>query len=253
MKEPDPWRSDADRAAADGDADASGAAQALGRTASLAERRAAAARMLRASPARSDREIGRTVGLSADTVSAVRRTLGERRAGRVRVGGDGRARPVSAEQGRRAAARLLAEQPDTPVRTIAREAGISLGTAHDVRRRVLAGLSPVPGDRGVAQPSEHGSGPSELVPAPRRTSRRDPAAALEALRRDPVLRYSQSGRKILRHLEAQLLAAGQLAELCEQLPAHCGIHVETVIRYIGTTWADAGRAVHSRSTGGIDS
>ncbi|MEY9912162.1 DNA-binding CsgD family transcriptional regulator/AcrR family transcriptional regulator [Catenulispora sp. MAP12-49] len=206
-------------------------ARALGRTASLTERRAAAARMLRASPTRSDRQIGRAVGLSADTVSAVRRTLGEPRAGRVRIGGDGRARPVSAEQGRRAAARLLAEQPDTSVRAIAREAGISLGTAHDVRRRVLAGLSPVPGDRGAAH---------------------DPAAALEALRRDPALRYSEGGRQVLRRLQTQLLAAGELAELCQELPAHCGVHVEAVIRYIGTTWADAGRSVRSRSTDEID-
>lgn len=216
----------------------------------LAERRAAAARMLRANPTRSDREIARKVGLSADTVSAVRRTLGERHAEQVRIGGDGRARPVSAEQGRRAAARLLAERPDASVRAIAQEAGISLGTAHDVRRRVLAGLPPVPAGRGVPapQPLRQESGPS----VPESPPRRDPAAALEALRRDPVLRYSEHGRRVLRRLEADLVAADQLTELCEQLPAHCGVQAEAVIRYIGAVWTDAARAVRSRSTIGND-
>lgn len=217
------------------------------RTASLTERRAAAARMLRASPARSDREVGRAVGLSAGTVSAVRRTLGERRAAQVRVGGDGRARPVSAEQGRRAAARLLAEHPDLPVRAIAREAGISLGTAHDVRRRVMAGLSPLPEGR-VSQPAGQGHLPSRPAdPAsPPRTSRQDPAAALDALRRDPVLRYSETGRTLLRRLDAEFVAAGRLTELCENLPAHCVAQVEAVIRHIGTVWADSARVVRGR-------
>ena len=201
----------------------------------LAQRREAAARLLRANPTRSDREVGRAVGLSAGTVSAIRRSLGERRAAQVRVGGDGRSRPVSADGGRRAAARLLAERPSTPVRELAREAGISLGTAHDVRRRVLAGLPPVPDGRAE--------------------SRSSAAAAFDALRRDPAVRYSEAGRTMLRRMEAQLLAAGQLAELSAQLPPHCQARVEELLRHIGTSWTDAARTVlarQPRSTEKID-
>jgi hypothetical protein len=256
---------------------------ALAPAASLAERRAAAARMLCASPARSDRSVGRVVGLSAGTVSAVRRTLGERRAAQVRVGGDGRARPVSAVEGRRAAARLLAERPDIPVRAIARAAGISLGTAHDVRRRVLAGLPPVPDGRtGSPQPGPPpAAGSSQSVPsgapspapssvsspipsaaslpvsssipsAARRALRHDPVAALDALRRDPTLRYSETGRMILRRLDAQLLAAAELIELCAQVPPHCGDQVEALLRHIGAACVDAAQAVHGQQVGTAD-
>ncbi|WP_194910920.1 hypothetical protein [Catenulispora rubra] len=216
---------------------------------SVAERRAAAAEILRATPMRSDREVGKAVGLSAGTVSAVRRTLGERRASHLRVGADGRVRPVNAHEGRRAAARLLAEHPEIPVRAMAREAGISLGTAHDVRRRVLAGLPPVPEGRAGSQPGQPQAGVYNVPQSPnpaRRTPRSDPAAALDALRRDPVLRYSDTGRTILRRLDAQLLAASQLIELCEHVPAHCGTQVEAVLRHIGAACEDAVRAVHGR-------
>ncbi|MBS2532985.1 hypothetical protein KGQ20_09375 [Catenulispora sp. NF23] len=258
---------------------------ALGRTPSLAERRAEAARILSASPARSDREVGRVVGLSAGTVSAVRRGLGEQRAARVRIGGDGRARPVNADEGRRAAAQLLAERPDIPVRAIARAAGISLGTAHDVRRRVLAGLPPVPAGRAVSAESSSGSehdsqaaaqnsgsepgsetgpgpgpshGPASAMSPGRRPQssaaadralRHDPAAALDALRRDPALRYSETGRTILRRLDAQLLAAGELIELCAHVPPHCGDQVEALLRYIGEACVDAARVVQGTTRG----
>lgn len=265
----------------------------LGGTPSLAERRAEAARILSASPARSDREVGRVVGLSAGTVSAVRRDLGEHRAAKVRIGGDGRARPVNADEGRRAAARLLAERPDIPVRAIARAAGISLGTAHDVRRRVLAGLPPVPAGRAVSaepQPeseldsqaeaqnsgseigSESGSGsgsgagagpgsrsgPASATSPGRRPQasaaadralRHDPVAALDALRRDPALRYSETGRTILRRLDAQLLAAGELVELCAHVPPHCGDQVEALLRHIGAACVDAARVVQGTTRG----
>ncbi|MEZ0114528.1 hypothetical protein ABH920_008563 [Catenulispora sp. EB89] len=215
---------------------------------SVAERRAAAAEILLATPMRSDREVGKAVGLSAGTVSAVRRTLGERRASHLRVGADGRVRPVNAHEGRRAAARLLAERPEMPVRAMAREAGISLGTAHDVRRRVLAGLSPVPEGRAGSQPGQPQPGVAAFPPPhpARRSPRSDPAAALDALRRDPVLRYSDTGRTILRRLDAQLLAASQLIELCEHVPAHCGTQVEAVLRHIGAACEDAVRAVQGR-------
>jgi hypothetical protein len=236
--------------------------------ASVAERRAAAARMLCASPAQSDREVGRVVGLCAGTVSAVRRTLGERRAAHVRVGGDGRARPVSAVEGRRAAARLVAERPDIPLRAIAQATGISLGTAHDVRRRVLAGLPPVPAGRTAstqprhpsAEDASHGAAPpaparastvaphpasSSIPPAARRALRDDPIAVLDALRRDPALRYTETGRMILRRLDAQLLAAGELIELCARVPPHCGDQVEALLRHMGAACVDAARAVHA--------
>jgi hypothetical protein len=215
----------------------------------VTERRAAAASILRATPTRSDREVGKAVGLSAGTVSAVRRTLGDRCASHPRVGADGRVRPVNADEGRRAAARLLAERPEIPVRAMAREAGISLGTAHDVRRRVLAGLPPVPEGRAGSQPGPQQPGALGLPQPPnaaRRTPRSDPTAALDALRRDPVLRYSDTGRTILRSLDAQLLAASQLIELCEHVPAHCGNQVEAVLRHIGAACEDAVRAVHGR-------
>lgn len=112
---------------------------------SLADRKAAAGRIVERHPAWSDRRVAAVVGLSADCVAGIRRTV---RPGSdqvtTRVGRDGRVRPIDSAQGRLRAGRVLADRPDASLREIAREAGIAVGTARDVRNRVRQGLDPVP-------------------------------------------------------------------------------------------------------------
>ncbi|WP_167538516.1 ParB/RepB/Spo0J family partition protein [Streptomyces albofaciens] len=118
---------------------------------SLADRKAAAARILRAYPQWSDRSVGGVTGLSPKTVGAVRRRSAEedpRLNGGGRLGRDGRTYPTSVAEGRLYASKLIGERPHTPLREIASRAGISLGTAQDVRKRLENGQDPVPAPRG---------------------------------------------------------------------------------------------------------
>ena len=110
---------------------------------SLSERKAAAVRLIAMFPDRSDRSIAASAGISDKTVAGLRSSAENPRSN-ARTGVDGRRRPVDGADRRRRAARLVARQPHTPIRDIAKEAEISVATALDVRRRVTRGEDPVP-------------------------------------------------------------------------------------------------------------
>lgn len=192
---------------------------------SLADRRAAAVRIIRSDPRLSDRAVARSAGLSHKTVAALRSGFAAQTPGQVsesRVGADGRTRPLDATTGRLAAGRIIAERPDATLREIAREAGISLGTARDVRARMLTGEGPVPAARFPAQPQ---SAPIDLD------------EAIGSLSRDPVLRYSQAGRTLLRLLTARTLTIEQWRDSSSAVPAHCHTAIARVARECARTWS----------------
>ncbi|MFH8344280.1 ParB N-terminal domain-containing protein [Streptomyces sp. NPDC018045] len=112
---------------------------------SLAERKAAAERVIQLQPEQSDRAIARITGLSAKTVGALRRRSSEENPQlSARLGRDGRIRPLSFEEGRRRALAVIKERPGASVREIAREAGVSVGTAHSLRVQVERGRRAAP-------------------------------------------------------------------------------------------------------------
>jgi ParB-like chromosome segregation protein Spo0J len=111
---------------------------------SRADRVAGARRVLAAHPDWSDRALAGITGLSAKTIASLR-TTGPAPApepGGKRLGKDGRRRPVSAADGRRRAADYLTAHPDAPLRQVARDTDVSLGTVHDVSARLRRGISP---------------------------------------------------------------------------------------------------------------
>ncbi|WP_146060502.1 ParB/RepB/Spo0J family partition protein [Amycolatopsis sp. CA-128772] len=115
-----------------------------GRTLSPIDRAAAAARLVELHPAWSDRAIAAASGLSDKTVAAARRRSGaDVPQPNTRIGRDGRRYPTDQAAGRTRALRVLTEHPDASVREVAREAGVSVGTAHDVRSRWLRGEDPL--------------------------------------------------------------------------------------------------------------
>ncbi|WP_326619399.1 hypothetical protein OHA57_29740 [Streptomyces anulatus] len=182
---------------------------------SRADRRAAAARILRSHPQWSDRAIAEATGLAAKSISAIRRdnfaenttTLN------VRIGRDGKRRPLSSIEGRRSAGELIKARPHTPLRQIAKEAGISLGTAADVRSRVPRGEDPVPQGRTHAPPASAAarrpvSTVTAELPAARAVeppTQLDVAAMMRILRSDPSLRFSEGGRSLLRWLSGHVI------------------------------------------------
>jgi ParB-like chromosome segregation protein Spo0J len=107
---------------------------------SLADRKAAAARVMTLYPHWSDRMVALATGLAAKTVAALRKRPDEdTQQLDVRVGRDGRARPINGAQRRQIAASLMAQNPEASLREIARQAGISPETVRDVRARQSRG------------------------------------------------------------------------------------------------------------------
>lgn len=221
------------------------------------ERTAAAERIMTAYPQWSNRAIAQAAGLSAKTVATVRRrTTEDGPQSNTRVGRDGRARPVDPAAGRRRAADYLGEHPDASLRRIAAAAGVSVGTARDVRAKWASGEDPVvrrdaparaevrlaavgPGPKapGPHAPGPHPAGPHALGPnapgphapgphapgphAPGPPRHRAPAAdPLAVLARDPSVRFSEPGRQLLRLLDNRALTGEQAASLRRAVPLH---------------------------------
>jgi hypothetical protein len=185
----------------------------------LADRKAAALRILGSYPQWSDRAVAVAAGLSAKTVAVVRR---RQMAGGgpedARIGRDGRMRPLDSINGRLRAHELISRQPDAPVREIARLAGVSAGTAKDVRDRMRRGAGPLPSGR-------QGAGSGKSHQAPERVQVVDSAAILRELGTDPSVRFTNSGRLLLRSLSIQMVTSAILPDIVSTVPAH---HIGTV-------------------------
>ncbi|MER5642226.1 transcriptional regulator [Kitasatospora sp. NPDC002227] len=218
---------------------------------SQADRRAAAERIVTSHPHLSDRAIARTAGLGAKAVAAIRRRVAESADGpqaQVRVGRDGKVRPLNSSEGRRRAAELLAERPEASLREVARLAGISPATVSDVRRRLAAGEIPAAaragdGDPDVVLPAQR---THETAARHMRLVRSDPAMVLEKLLRDPALRHKEDGRQLLRLLQQNAIGTKEWSELTQVVPAHCGALVVDLARQCAETWLEFAEQVDER-------
>jgi transposase-like protein len=226
---------------------------------SLADRRAAADRIVRSHPHMSDRSISHLVGLASKTVAAVRRSASARPQLHARVGGDGRVRPLNGALGRERAAALMARHPDASLREVARDAGISPGTVRDVRRRLESGEKPAPAqhsrtadaDGNVARQDRPGPPQARSAEASDKVSGRalDPAALLDRLRRDPALRYNEQGRRLLRVLQLNTVMAEEWASLMSTVPTHSVTTVAQLAREYARMWLLFAQELHERPEG----
>ncbi|MCS0638058.1 winged helix-turn-helix transcriptional regulator [Streptomyces sp. LP05-1] len=200
---------------------------------SPAERRTAAARILRSHPHWSDRAIASVTRLSAKTVGGLRHTLAEPAGKRsFTLGRDGRKRPVSSAEGRELAGRLIAENPEASLRDIAARAGISPGTVRDVRRRLARGESPLAGDTRTVAKRGRREPPGGAGAAAAETG----TAAYQALFQDPELRVTAAGRLLLRLLEAHPFDAGQWSRIADSVPSDRVDAVSAVAESYADAW-----------------
>ncbi len=207
---------------------------------SLADRTAAAARILASYPFWSDRAIAASTGLSGRTVRAIRRrSTADAPQSNDRIGQDGRRRPLSAMEGRLRAWEIMKSRPDAALREVAASAGISLGTVYDVRERMRRGDDPVPArDRDVR------------AGRPSRTAReRDARAALESLRKDPSLRLTETGRSVLRWLGGHAIDPKDWEFLLEGTPAHCVKTIAELARRSADAWQQLAKEMERREYG----
>ncbi|MGI5341629.1 hypothetical protein ACQEVS_31615 [Streptomyces sp. CA-181903] len=219
------------------------------------DRLAAAARILRESPALSDRYVASVTALSPRTVSRVRRSSVDVAHLNTRIGLDGkrrRADVASVASGRLRAVEVIRQRPEASLREIARLAGISLGTAHDVKKRLLLGMDPVPQGSGAAverarEPRSEPRPETRIAEAP---SLRDARDRLDRLRKDPALRLSQSGRFLLRGFAVHDLDATVWAKLAATIPPHCADGITQLARECADVWARFAEQVEREAQAG---
>jgi transposase-like protein len=167
----------------------------------------------------------------------------------IRIGLDGRIRRVDIAERRRLARDLITRNPGASLTEIAREAGISPATAHDVRRQLANGHDQITLERpgtelGVrAKPGHSVRGPASAKPGPIR----QPAVILQRLRRDPSLRSSELGRSLLRWLSAHAAGAEEWAGYLEGLPPHSASLVQEAARGIAHTWTSFANELERRA------
>ncbi|MFJ2833627.1 ParB N-terminal domain-containing protein [Streptomyces sp. NPDC087263] len=209
---------------------------------SMADRKAAAARIIVSHSQWSDRMIASVSGISAGTVAEVRRrTSAEDVDSGNRIGQDGRVRPVSSAAGRELASRLIMANPGLSLRQIARASGISPETARDVRNRMSRGEDPLPKPRGAenaagGRRAEVLSRATAVAPAAEEVPMAERLAAVHRLKSDPALRFNETGRKLLRLLNVNMLSAEEWQEIIENVPPHCSTIVATLARECAGMW-----------------
>jgi hypothetical protein len=209
----------------------------------LADRRAAARRILLIRPHWSDRSIAAKAGLSPKTVGSLRRQYsGDHGGAQSRIGRDGRRRQIKPQKMRELAGQI-GEHPDTPLTEVAQSTGVPLQTARDVHQRP-----------GRAQEVR-----SVPLPVPRKAGRpasvslRDPlmstAGMLRVLRGDPSLRFTENGRTLIRAFEAQIAWASAAERLLDNLPPHSMNMVINMARACADTWRKFAEEVEVRERG----
>lgn len=179
---------------------------------SRADRNTAAARIVRSHPQWSDRMIASIAGLSPKTVGSIRlRSSDELPQSSVRLGRDGRLRPISRDERLR--------QLDQPVATRESERG-------------------KPRDREAALRQQESPDHQGGNPPKRQGVTNKLAQMLLGLRRDPSLRFTETGRYLLRFLEVHSISDDEWERLVERVPEHCRDITVQLARGCASKWQE---------------
>ncbi|MDB1089740.1 helix-turn-helix domain-containing protein [Streptomyces sp. ACA25] len=204
----------------------------------LRDRKAAVLRILNSHPHWSDRAIAAVTGVSPKTVGTLRGFSSEEspqsKQSVARVGMDGRARPVNMRERREKALALIAERPEAPLREVAERAGVSISTVHRLRRKVKSCPSTLKTAKQLAAPRASlmaaarppgfplASVPNPCPPAEaEHESAHSRMRAMEMLANDPSIRFTDSGRTLLRWLNGQARWLAASERLLPTVPPHC--------------------------------
>ncbi|MFF3325657.1 ParB N-terminal domain-containing protein [Streptomyces sp. NPDC002889] len=221
----------------------------------LADRKRAAERIIASHPQWSDRRVASVTGISPGTVGDIRKRIVRGAEPEIRVGQDGRLRPIDGSAGRTLAGELLIENPGLSLRQVARAAGISPETARDVRNRLRNGEDLLPKRRkrkSAAAADAQAPGSNNLVvhkefggPGPARASGRprgepapDRAALVKRLKADPALRFTETGRNLLRLLALHTLRKEEWDAIISNVPPHCSDIVADLARQFADLWSE---------------
>jgi ParB-like chromosome segregation protein Spo0J len=224
---------------------------------SLADRKAAAVRIVHWYPQWSDRMIASVTGLAGKTVARIRER--EARGGRpteevphldARMGRDGRIRPRKGAEGRERAVSLILQNPNASLREIAQKAGISPETVRAVRNSLAQG-----GQSRRSLP-QRVNGPVPAVVAMRAGAPRwggeaaevagkdtGGSAAIRFLRGDPSFRSTDGGRAFLRMVSVSQALKAHCRSIIEKIPLHCLDRAADACRECAEIWREFAEAI----------
>lgn len=209
---------------------------------SLADRKAAAIRIVASHPQWSDRMIASVAGLTAKTVAELRAFTDKDASTKFRIGRDGRARPINSAERREVARQLIIRDPSLSLRQVARATGISPETARSVRSRLDGSHVPaLPRQnrlpRTADDPRPIGR-QDQRRPAGGRAQSMRPGLPLlvRELKADPSLRFTETGRTLLRLLDAHAIIDEKWASLTENVPPHCKDTIANVALQCSEAW-----------------
>lgn len=218
------------------------------------DRVAAAERILANEPHWSDRAVAAAAGLSDKTVSRIRaRSTAHTPQSNTRLGRDGRSRPLDTEHRRQQAAALIHDRPGAGLREVAQASGLSVATVRDVRQRIERGEDPVPERYRLLRKAEAtpitrprrgqggGQPPQKIPPA-------DRDQILERLRQDPSIRFSETGRNVLRRLHQHIVNMKDLDNLGRSLPDHWAPVIAGMARDCAQEWVRFAEDLDQRTT-----
>ncbi|MEV0257274.1 ParB/RepB/Spo0J family partition protein [Streptomyces sp. NPDC050732] len=197
----------------------------------LSDRKKSAMKILESFPEWSDRAVAVKTGLSGKTVGVLRRKFaGQIAQAPLRVGRDGRVRPLNSHKGRQKSVGIPAGEPDIVLRETretAETAGMSVPAARDAQKRLCSQEGPRPG--AAVKPRAPQSGLEAMG------SLVDTLAQLESLKRDPALKYSNDGREMIRWLEARIIRRTDPG-LVLQAPPHQARKIAALARACAAQW-----------------
>ncbi len=215
------------------------------------ERQEAARALLHECPERSDRWVGEVCGVSHTTVAVLRRSVSAADA-KVRMGRDGRRRPVDPSLGQAAVARVMAENPTASIRQAAGAAGVAPSTV----QRLAAGLArsqkpPLPAVGftvratvgGSHDDRPHGDPPHGDPPHGDRPHDDRPHGDLVA---DPVRHSSCEGAEVTTWLARTSVSVEDLYAHLASLPLSRVYEVADECRRRARSWAQMADALEAR-------
>ncbi|MFE0025658.1 ParB/RepB/Spo0J family partition protein [Amycolatopsis sp. NPDC059021] len=213
---------------------------------SRADRSMAAKRILVSHPQWSNRAVASAAGISDKTVAAIRhRSTAEIPQLNNHVGQDGRCRPLDIVAGRLRASELILEKPDLPLREVAENARVSLGTALNVRDRIHRGEHPVPRRFRPHTTADGGEGAGRRKPGPPAGGTND----FQVLCRDPFLRSHREGQAMLRMISANMHFSQEDLELFSRnLPSYCSPLLAQAARRCSEVWRHIAFMLENRTT-----
>jgi ParB-like chromosome segregation protein Spo0J len=209
-----------------------------GKPLTLAEREAAAVKLLGMHNDWSNRLVGEVCGLSDKTVGRLRKTTADLPQLSVRIGRDGRHRPIDSGSLRNQIATTLRAMPAASPEEVAQRLATSPSTVRDVQKRIRAGNSPAPSK----QVDNNGESVRALTP----TGNRDLRTPVD-WRADRAILSLSKGNEMAEWLEQTKINPDRWQALVAEIPLGRIHQLAEEAEYRAAQWTKFAAALEARA------